>query len=102
MKKEYDFSKARRGQVVKTSGKTRITIFLDDDVLEAFRKRAEAAGRGYQTMINEALRTALGENPQGIDAQTIRRIIREETAAYRTGNAGLEIQRARSTRKRTK
>lgn len=88
MRKEYDFSKARRGPVVKSAGKTRITIFLDDDVLEAFRKQAEASGRGYQTMINEALRTALGQGPQGIDARTIRRIIREETAGYRLDRAG--------------
>jgi uncharacterized protein (DUF4415 family) len=34
MKKEYDFSKGRRGAVVAPpSGKTRITIRLDDDVL---------------------------------------------------------------------
>ncbi|HEU5182160.1 MAG TPA: BrnA antitoxin family protein [Candidatus Polarisedimenticolia bacterium] len=101
MKKEYDFSSARRGPVVKSSGKTRITIFLDDDILDAFRKRAEASGRGYQTMINEALRTALAESPQGIDAQTIRRIIREETAAYRASGAGLGTKRTRSSRKRT-
>ena len=39
MRKEYDFKKAKRGPVVKQSGKTRITIYLDDDVLEAFRDR---------------------------------------------------------------
>lgn len=83
MRKEYDFSKGKRGAVVKPSGKTRITIYVDDDVLEAFRKRADASGRGYQTMINEALRAALGQEAQGVDARTLRRIIREELS--RTG-----------------
>ena len=78
MRKEYDFSKAKRGPVIAPSGKTRITIYIDDDLLEAFRERADAAGRGYQTMINEALREALGKEEQPIDARTLRRIIREE------------------------
>ena len=78
MRKEYDFSKAKRGPVITPSGKTRITIYLDDDILEAFRERADASGRGYQTMINDALREALGKETQPIDARTLRRIIREE------------------------
>jgi uncharacterized protein (DUF4415 family) len=78
MRKEYDFSKGKRGPVVKPSGKTRITIYLDDDILEAFRRRADASGRGYQTMINDALRAALGHEAQAIDARTLRRILREE------------------------
>lgn len=78
MRKEYDFSKGKRGPVVKPSGKTRITIYLDDDILEAFRNRADTSGRGYQTMINEALRAALDHEAQGLDARTLRKIIREE------------------------
>jgi uncharacterized protein (DUF4415 family) len=78
MRKEYDFSKGKRGPVVKPSGKTRITIYLDDDILEAFRRRADTSGRGYQTMINDALRAALGHEAQAIDARTLRRILREE------------------------
>ena len=78
MKKEYDFSKAKRGPVVRQPGKTRITIYLDNDLLEAFRDRADAAGRGYQTMINEALREYLGRSAEPVDAATIRRIVREE------------------------
>lgn len=78
MRREYDFSKARRGPVVPQSGKTRITIYLDDHVLEAFRERADDAGRGYQTMINEALREYLGRSREPVDADTIRRILREE------------------------
>lgn len=78
MRKEYDFRKGKRGPVIKPSGKTRITIYLDDEILEAFRRRADASGRGYQTMINEALRAALGQEAQAVDARTLRRILREE------------------------
>jgi len=78
MKKEYDFSKGKRGPVMRQRGKTRITIHIDDEVLEAFRERADAAGRGYQTMINEALREYLGQSRERVDADTIRRIVREE------------------------
>ncbi len=78
MKKEYDFSGARRGPVVRQQGKTRITIYLDTAVLEEFRERADAAGRGYQTMINETLREYLGQARDAVSAETIRRIVREE------------------------
>jgi uncharacterized protein (DUF4415 family) len=78
MRREYDFSKAKRGPVIPQPGKTRITIYLDDQVLEAFRERADAAGRGYQTMVNEALREYLVRSREPVDADTIRRIVREE------------------------
>lgn len=78
MKREYDFSKAKRGPVIPQTGKTRITIYVDDDVLEAFRDRADASGRGYQTMINEALRAYLGKSSRPVDEETLRRVIREE------------------------
>ncbi|MDA1184033.1 MAG: BrnA antitoxin family protein [Acidobacteria bacterium] len=78
MKKEYDFTKGKRGPVVRQRGKTRITIHLDDDVLEAFRDRADTEGRGYQTMINEALRDHLGRSGDRVNADIIRRIVREE------------------------
>ena len=57
MRKEYDFSEAKRGAIIASPGKTLITIMLDDDVIEFFRTRAEAAGTGYQTMINTALKS---------------------------------------------
>jgi uncharacterized protein (DUF4415 family) len=78
MKKEYDFKKAKRGPVLPSPGKTRITIFLDDDILKEFRARAEEAGRGYQTMINDGLRQYLGKALRPIDEETLRRVIREE------------------------
>jgi uncharacterized protein (DUF4415 family) len=51
MQKEYDFSQAKRGPVVApTPGKTRITIRIDDDILEWFREQVNAVGGGnYQT-----------------------------------------------------
>jgi uncharacterized protein (DUF4415 family) len=78
MKREYDFSRGKRGAVVPQTGKTRITIYVDDDVLEAFRDRADASGRGYQTMINDALRAYLGKASLPIDEDILRRVIREE------------------------
>ncbi len=78
MKKEYDFSQGKRGAVVKTRGKTRITIYLDDDVIDAFRVKAEMAGRGYQTLINDALRLHLSSTDKPVDSSTLRRILREE------------------------
>jgi len=66
MRDEYDFSTAQRAnevphlaQLQVQSGKTRITIFLDDDVLTAFRERAARSGKGYQTLINETLRAVV-------------------------------------------
>jgi hypothetical protein len=59
MREEYDFSTAKRGPVASSKGKTRITIMLDDDVIEAARECAESAGTGYQTVINNLLRQAL-------------------------------------------
>ncbi len=77
MKKEYDFSKGKRGPVLDSVGKTRVTMYLDNDVLEEFRARAEGARKGYQTLINEALREYLsGGEP--VDAKALRRILREE------------------------
>jgi uncharacterized protein (DUF4415 family) len=62
-----------------TRGKTRITINLDDEVLAVFRERAEAQGRGYQTLINEALRGYLGQGKgRALDEETLRRVLREE------------------------
>ena len=49
---------ARTARPVKR--KTRITIYLDDEVLETFRSLSEQSGKGYQTLINAALRTRLG------------------------------------------
>ena len=84
MRDEYDFSKAKRGAVIPSPGKTRITIMLDDDVIEHFRAQAEAEGVGYQTLINALLRKAAlssskakpGARP--LTVATLRRVLREE------------------------
>lgn len=79
MKKQYDFSKGRRGPVIPVaSGKSRITIRLDDDVLAWFRDQAElAGGASYQAMINEALRRAMESKAESVES-TLRRVLREE------------------------
>lgn len=77
MKKKHDFSAGKRGAVLGAKNKTRVTMYLDNDVLDAFRDKAEEIGKGYQTLINETLRESLtGEGP--VDANAIRKIIREE------------------------
>ena len=84
MRKEYDLSKAKRGPVIASPGKTRITIMLDDDVIEFFRAKADAQGTGYQTMINATLRaTMAGQQGKKADHKPVtvaalRRILREE------------------------
>jgi uncharacterized protein (DUF4415 family) len=78
MKKECNFSKGKRGAVLKSQGKTRITIYLDDDVIDVFRTKAEDSGRGYQTLINDALRQQLSSASKPLDSKTLRRILREE------------------------
>lgn len=80
MKKEYDFSKAKRGAVMPTTGKTRITLYLDNDVIDHFRAVSERTGRGYQTLINEALKTHIGRTEQPLTLEAVRRIVREELA----------------------
>ena len=80
MRAEYDFSKGKRGAVIR--GKTRITIFIDNAILEAFRARAQKAGMGYQTMINEALRAYLTQAEQPLTEQVLRHVLREEMPEY--------------------
>jgi uncharacterized protein (DUF4415 family) len=84
MRKTYDFSKGRRGAVVRVpEGKTRITIRLDDDVLEWFRARVEEAGGGnYQSLINQALRSIIEASAEPVE-ETVRRVVREELARRR-------------------
>ena len=83
MKKQYDFSKAKRGAVIKSpAGKTRITIRLDDDLLQWFRDQAHAEGGGnYQTLINIALREYVSSQSEPIE-EALRRVLREELPRY--------------------
>jgi len=79
MRKEYDFSKAKRGAVVRVpKGKARITIRLDADVLAWFKRQVHASGGGnYQSLINTALREHMKRSNEPLEA-TLRRVLREE------------------------
>lgn len=81
MKAEYDFSKGKRGAVVTDTGKSRITIFLDNDILNEFKQRAEATGKGYQTLINDTLRADLKDSAAPLTVKTLRKVLREELAS---------------------
>jgi len=96
MRAEYDFSKGKRGAVIPQKGKTRISIFIDNAVLNEFRARAEKAGTGYQTMMNEALRQYLAESDQPVTENTLRQILRQEMPEYLRG----QKTRSKRTRKR--
>ena len=83
MNKEYNFSQGKRGPVIESpKGKTRITIRIDDDILEWFRLQVHAAGGGnYQTLINMALRETMNSKREPLE-DTLRHVIREELASY--------------------
>lgn len=82
MKKEYDFTHGKRGAVLAARGKTRITMYLDDKVVEWFRALSRKTGKGYQTLINEALRSHLGVDEAPVTVKSLRRILREELAHH--------------------
>lgn len=79
MKEEYDFSLARRGAIDPVPpGKTRITIRIDDDLLDWFRQQVNAMGGGnYQTLINHALREYVQRQSEPLE-EILRRVVREE------------------------
>lgn len=86
MRDEYDFSDAKRAKDVphlaklqsesKSKSKTRITIMLDNEVLNSFRLKAKKEGLGYQTLINQALKAYT--NSTLVDEALLRKVIREE------------------------
>ena len=90
MRDEYDFSNAKpvkdvphlaKWQAAASKGKTRITIMLDNDVIEYFRERAETQGIGYQTMINAALKRAMelaGSGDEPLTVAKLREVLRQE------------------------
>ncbi len=79
MKREYDFSRGKRGPVIPVpKGKTRITIRLAGDILDWLREQVDRAGGGnYQTLINEALRQHIRRVREPLET-TLRRVLREE------------------------
>jgi uncharacterized protein (DUF4415 family) len=86
MKASYDFSKGKRGRILPPEpdppGKTRITIRLDEDLVDYFLKESGASGGaiGYQTLINEALRQHVEGKAPKLE-ETLRRVLREELRA---------------------
>ena len=88
MRKEYDLSNAKRAKDIphlsklqsESKGKTRITIMLDNEILEKFREQASDKGLGYQTLINQALRSY--SNTEPLNEESMKNIIREEIKAY--------------------
>ena len=89
MKKEYDFSLGKRGAVLRPPArKTRITIRIDDDVLEWFRAQVHKAGGGsYQTLMNGALRAFIQAQERDLE-ETLRRVLREELPRYSVKKTG--------------
>jgi Arc/MetJ family transcription regulator len=88
MKAEYDLSAAVRGPVVPTPpGYTRITIRIDDEVLDWFRDKVHRAGGGnHQRLMNDALREYI-EQRESIE-EMFRRVVREELGRLRaSGNS---------------
>ncbi len=79
--RDIDFSQAKRGPVVKAEpGKTKISIRLDNAVIEAFRELADQAGGGnYQTLINDAL---VGYLHRRTMLEAVRQVVREELGAW--------------------
>jgi uncharacterized protein (DUF4415 family) len=86
MKQKYDFSRGKRGRIAapepEPRGKTRITIRLDEDLVNHFLREADASGgaTGYQTLINKALRRYVDGKAPKLE-ETLRRIVREEMRA---------------------
>jgi uncharacterized protein (DUF4415 family) len=54
MKDHYDFSKGKRGAVLSTPGKERITIRLDADILDYFREAVDRAGGEIEQIVQPA------------------------------------------------
>ena len=98
MRAEYDFSNGKRGAVIPQRGKTRISIFIDNAVLEEFRARAEKAGTGYQTMMNDALRKYLSGTDRPLTETGLRQVLRQEMPEYLRS---LAAPTTRAPRKRT-
>ncbi len=81
MKEIYDFTQGKRGPVASSEGKTRITLYVDNAILDAFRAQSAAQGKGYQTLINEALRVATHPDAVPLTVEALRKVLREELKA---------------------
>ena len=79
-----NFSKGKRGSIITPDpNKVRITIRLDGDVINHFKKIVHEAGGGnYQTLINNALRKYIEEKNESLEA-TLRKVIRDELYEFK-------------------
>jgi len=99
--RDIDFSSARRGAVVRSEpGKTKISIRLDNTVLQYFRDLVETEGGGnYQTLINDALVEHVHRRST---LDMVRQVVREELAPYRLNRqSNLALQGKGHTRRRS-
>ena len=82
MRQEYTFSNGERKAILPSQGKTRITMYVDNEILDRFREQAEAAGIGYQTLINQVLKEHIQfDSEVSLTEGDLRRIFREELLA---------------------
>jgi uncharacterized protein (DUF4415 family) len=96
--RDIDFSNAKSGAVVKPEpGKTKISIRLDNTVLEYFRDLVDKAGGGsYQTSINDALLEYIHRRST---VDVVRQVVREELASFGAVTAaGPALPRTRAAR----
>jgi predicted DNA binding CopG/RHH family protein len=77
MREHDDFSHGQQGSVINADGKTRVTRYLDDDLLAVFGERAAAQGLGYQTLINETLRASLSSETAPLTEAQLRQVLHE-------------------------
>jgi len=96
--RDIDFSRAKRGAVVTPSpGKTKISIRLDNTILNYFRDVVDKAGGGnYQTLINDAL---LEHVHRRSALDVVRQAVREELAPYAGKTDTDALQRKRRGRR---
>jgi uncharacterized protein (DUF4415 family) len=80
-KEFYDFGGAKRGAVIGESNKTRITMYVDTGIPDAVRDAAAKQGKGYQTLINEALSKSMRSDGEPLTVESLPRVIREEVKA---------------------
>jgi uncharacterized protein (DUF4415 family) len=75
--RDIDFTNAKRGPVVPSEpGKTKISIRLDNRILEHFRSLVEQGGGGnYQTLINDALMESIQQQSM---LEAVRQAVRQE------------------------
>ena len=95
--RDINFSGAKRGPAVRADpGKTKISIRLDNTVLDHFRALVEKAGGGnYQTLINDALLEYV-HGRSTLDV--VRQVVREELAPYGAGRRSSSAARRTGAR----